>query len=85
MIHPESTRVLGQLWYVCVDDLVGGYIIANSSGPASQLDHTKGEREILECWSKEVAQHVCDLHNENIEIHGDEEIAPTMPNWVDPV
>lgn len=59
---------LGLRWYVVVNDLVGGYSISHVDKPLSQQDPTKGEGEIADFITKEVAEHIARLHNGYVEM-----------------
>jgi hypothetical protein len=64
MSHPEEDRVLGEKWFVVVNDLVGGWSIANVDKPLSEMNfHSGGEREVGDFWSKEIAEHIVKMHN----------------------
>lgn len=56
--------LLEQRWYVLVDDLIGGYSIANvDKGRTSALDWRQGDSELGNFISEEVAVHIVKQHN----------------------
>lgn len=62
--HPITKQEqLECVWYVTANDTIGGWIIANVNKPESQLDHYASEFEIACFMSKEVAEHIVNLHN----------------------
>ena len=50
-------------WYAVVNDLIGGYAIATTNKPISEIDPYSGEFELGDFLTKEMAQHIADLHN----------------------
>lgn len=59
---------MGQRWYVNADNLLGGWMIANVDKPASEIVGAE-EFYICDAITKEVAEHIVELHNHALE-HG---------------
>ncbi len=61
----ESQRVLSEKWFVVSNDLIGGWSVVNVEAQFfSEIELPAGrDREILWCWSKDVAEHIADQHN----------------------
>lgn len=60
---------LEQRWYVLVDDLVGGYAIANvDKKRVSALDWRQSESTIGEFISEELATYIVKMHNHWLDI-----------------
>jgi hypothetical protein len=63
----EHDRVIGQEWFVVLNDHVGGWSVANVDKPLSQIVMSVGaERCVADFWSKEVAEYVVNLHNSSL-------------------
>lgn len=61
--------LLTQRWYVLVDDLIGGYAIANvDKQRTSALDWRQGDSELGSLVSQEVAEHIVRMHNLRLDI-----------------
>lgn len=56
------------IWYVVVDDLVGGWAITTADTPTSQINPWNGEFEVGVFMLKEAAEHIVKLHNDWLEI-----------------
>jgi hypothetical protein len=67
---PGRFRPLTLRWYVVLDDLIGGYSISHVDKPLSQHDLLNGEGEIIDCLTREIADHVAALHNAHIDSSG---------------
>lgn len=52
------------IWFVCVDDLIGGWLISNANKSAAKLNPYKGEFEIGSFMMRETAEHIVKLHNQ---------------------
>jgi hypothetical protein len=64
-----NSPFLEQRWYVLVDDLVGGYAIANvDKKRVSALDWRQSEITIGEFFSEELATYVVKMHNLRLDI-----------------
>jgi hypothetical protein len=50
-------------WYAVVNDLIGGYNVANVNKPESQTNPQNGEFEIGCFMSEGSAKHIAELHN----------------------
>jgi hypothetical protein len=63
-LNPLTAEEVQMLrWYVVIDDLIGGHLIATVNKPASQIDPYAGEFEVATFIAQGMAQHVVDLHN----------------------
>lgn len=58
--------MVNQIWYVVVNDLIGGWSIGNVDKPLLQHDMLNGDRMIADVLSKELAEHIVELHNNEL-------------------
>lgn len=64
-MEAPGNNFLEQKWYVVLDDLVGGWAVANVDKPLSAHNYEKGERHWIECFTKELAEYLVEFHNKN--------------------
>ena len=50
-------------WFPVKNDLIGGWSVATIDKPCSQLDLKKGEIEVADFISEDLARHMADVHN----------------------
>jgi hypothetical protein len=55
-------------WYPVVNDLVGGWAVSHIDKPLSEQDPRKGEGDIADSLTKEIAEYICLLHNTHMGI-----------------
>lgn len=65
-VENYQRHVFQSFWYVCENDMVGGFMINTIDKPASQIDPGKNEFMVAEFMDEEVAKHVAELHNMSI-------------------
>ena len=64
--NPRYERAFSQPWYAVVNDLIGGWDVANANKTTGDLDHRVGEYS-MGCFMDERAAHyVAALHNAHI-------------------
>jgi hypothetical protein len=62
----SELEFLKKKWYVVVDDVVGGWAISSIEKPVSLMDYNKYERHWVEADTKEIADHIAELHNRSL-------------------
>lgn len=50
-------------WYVIENDLIGGWSIGTEDRPVSQYNYPGDYRVVADVLSKELGQHIVDVHN----------------------
>lgn len=55
--------VIQQIWHAMPNDLIGGWSVMNVHETPAMIRHSRGEVEVALFTSKEVAEHIAELHN----------------------
>ena len=63
----NSKDLLKLKWYVVVNDLIGGYAISHINKPLSEHNYKAGEGELGDFLTQEIAEHIVELHNWEIQ------------------
>lgn len=62
-------NLLHQRWYILIDDLVGGWSVANvDKGRVSEPDWAQGEVTVADLISEEIAHYIVKRHNLSLDI-----------------
>lgn len=64
--NPRYERAFSHRWHAVVNDLIGGWDVANVDKPTSELDHRVGEYSMACFMDERTAHYVAVLHNAHI-------------------